>query len=39
MKTYLNPQIEVLELSAMDILTASTPRIDDDNETPGVFLC
>ena len=38
MKKYLNPQVEVLEFSIMDVLTLSGPEILDTNETPGVSL-
>lgn len=38
MKKYLNPQVEVLEFSVMDILTLSGPEILDPDETPGVSL-
>ena len=38
MKKYSNPKLEVLESTAMDILTISGPEIFDTNETPGVSI-
>ena len=38
MKKYLNPQVDVLEISVMDVLTNSGPENLDPNETPGVSL-
>ena len=38
MQKYLNPEIEILQIEAIDVLTASGPEITDPNETPGVSI-
>lgn len=43
MKKYLNPELEVVRLAGMDVLTFSSelidrPAITDPNEIPGIPL-